>query len=166
MSALLGLWLRRDPLEYHDGVNLQEYVDSRPIIHRDPQGLCLGPCYGNHCGADHGNGGSTGGGEPANDGGTDSACMRHDACYDQHGESGPVPCGGKKSPERAWCDVQLCNMAKLILCYGTWNTEEERQALLAIVAWFCCDEDVGVHGSAGRCDERTVRRTVLTNQSE
>ncbi|RLS91449.1 MAG: hypothetical protein DWI10_06365 [Planctomycetota bacterium] len=35
----LGRWIERDPLEYVDGMNLYEYVRSRPIDGLDPTGL-------------------------------------------------------------------------------------------------------------------------------
>lgn len=35
----LGRWVQRDPIGYHDGVNLYEYIQSRPIRSRDPSGL-------------------------------------------------------------------------------------------------------------------------------
>ncbi len=35
----LGRWLQRDPLGYHDGPSLYEYVRSNPTIGLDPQGL-------------------------------------------------------------------------------------------------------------------------------
>jgi len=35
----LGRWVQRDPLGYHDGMNSYEYVQSRPVISRDPTGL-------------------------------------------------------------------------------------------------------------------------------
>jgi RHS repeat-associated protein len=35
----LGRWVQRDPLEYHDGANLIEYVSSRPLDFLDPSGL-------------------------------------------------------------------------------------------------------------------------------
>jgi len=34
----LGRWLQRDPLEYVDGMNLYEYVGSRPTVVTDPTG--------------------------------------------------------------------------------------------------------------------------------
>jgi RHS repeat-associated protein len=37
----LGRWGQRDPLEYVDGVNLYEYVQSQPLINIDPLGLAL-----------------------------------------------------------------------------------------------------------------------------
>ncbi len=37
--ALLGRWTQRDPLGYHDGVNVYQYAASRPIDERDPSGL-------------------------------------------------------------------------------------------------------------------------------
>jgi len=40
----LGRWTRRDPLGYIDGMSLYEYVGSRPITARDPQGLDLEDC--------------------------------------------------------------------------------------------------------------------------
>ncbi len=38
-SPELGRWLQRDPLGYVDGVNLYEYVASRPTVLVDPLGL-------------------------------------------------------------------------------------------------------------------------------
>jgi RHS repeat-associated protein len=35
----LGRWVQRDPVGYHDGMNLYEYVGSNPIIGLDPKGL-------------------------------------------------------------------------------------------------------------------------------
>ena len=34
-----GRWLQRDPAEYVDGMNLYEYVASRPLLVGDPMGL-------------------------------------------------------------------------------------------------------------------------------
>ncbi|MCL4852622.1 MAG: RHS repeat-associated core domain-containing protein, partial [Bryobacteraceae bacterium] len=42
-SATLGRWLQQDPLGYVDGVNLYQYVLSRPINATDPTGLT--PCW-------------------------------------------------------------------------------------------------------------------------
>ncbi|HEX7900564.1 MAG TPA: RHS repeat-associated core domain-containing protein [Planctomycetota bacterium] len=36
----LGRWLQRDPIGYHDGYNLYEYVGARPTGSLDPEGLC------------------------------------------------------------------------------------------------------------------------------
>src|SRR5688572_25905503 len=48
----LGRWLRRDPLEYHDGAHLFAYVQSNPCTIRDPSGQaasdvgdCVLGCY-------------------------------------------------------------------------------------------------------------------------
>jgi RHS repeat-associated protein len=38
-SPSLGRWMQRDPLEYAYGINLSEYVGSRPIVKTDPLGL-------------------------------------------------------------------------------------------------------------------------------
>jgi RHS repeat-associated protein len=37
-SPRLGRWLQRDPLGYVDGVNMYEYVASRPLVFTDPLG--------------------------------------------------------------------------------------------------------------------------------
>jgi RHS repeat-associated protein len=39
-----GRFLQRDPREYKDGMNLYEYVYSRPVNLLDPQGLCWCNC--------------------------------------------------------------------------------------------------------------------------
>jgi hypothetical protein len=39
-NPALGRFLQRDPIGYRDGVNLYQYVGSRPIVARDPTGLC------------------------------------------------------------------------------------------------------------------------------
>jgi RHS repeat-associated protein len=59
-----GRWTRRDPIGYHDGMNLYEYVQSSPVDNIDPMGLkslwCNGGAGG--CGG--------GGGEPPSGGGS------------------------------------------------------------------------------------------------
>jgi RHS repeat-associated protein len=35
----LGRWVQRDPIGYHGGINLYEYVGSRPMFFCDPMGL-------------------------------------------------------------------------------------------------------------------------------
>jgi RHS repeat-associated protein len=39
----LGRWLQRDPIGYHDGMNLYEYVRSGPVTFLDPFGLQAAP---------------------------------------------------------------------------------------------------------------------------
>jgi uncharacterized protein RhaS with RHS repeats len=34
-----GRFMQRDPIGYHDGMNLQEYMKSNPVTNRDPSGL-------------------------------------------------------------------------------------------------------------------------------
>ncbi|MBX9737355.1 MAG: hypothetical protein K2X32_10560, partial [Phycisphaerales bacterium] len=43
-DANLGRWTRRDPLGYHDGMGLYEYVMSVPLIASDPRGLAAAGC--------------------------------------------------------------------------------------------------------------------------
>jgi uncharacterized protein RhaS with RHS repeats len=38
-DRLLGRWVQRDPIGYHDGMDLYEYVSSLPTISTDPSGL-------------------------------------------------------------------------------------------------------------------------------
>ena len=40
----LGRWLQRDPLGYADSCNVYEYVVSRPVSGRDPEGLACDGC--------------------------------------------------------------------------------------------------------------------------
>jgi RHS repeat-associated protein len=38
----LGVWARRDPVAYKDSLNLYAYGNSKPVVNRDPSGLCTG----------------------------------------------------------------------------------------------------------------------------
>jgi len=40
-DASRGTWTRRDPIGYHDGLGLYEYVRSMPVLAYDPMGLAL-----------------------------------------------------------------------------------------------------------------------------
>jgi hypothetical protein len=39
LDSSLGLWQRRDPIEYPSGANMLEYCIGNPIVRSDPQGL-------------------------------------------------------------------------------------------------------------------------------
>jgi RHS repeat-associated protein len=41
-TTSLGRWVNRDPYVYGGGLNLYEYVDSRPVFYLDPSGLAGG----------------------------------------------------------------------------------------------------------------------------
>jgi RHS repeat-associated protein len=92
-SSSLGRWITRDPIKEIGGmnlygfisedpigfksgdVNLYAYTANNPVNRKDPKGLAWYR-YGNWCGP----GGS---GTPTNC--ADSACKRHDECYDKCG---------------------------------------------------------------------------------
>lgn len=44
--STLGRWLQRDPLLYHDGMDLYQYVRSKPTSNVDPSGLAGGDAFG------------------------------------------------------------------------------------------------------------------------
>jgi len=44
MDPVLGRFGQRDPIGYHDGINLYEYVMSAPSLFTDPTGTEIPPC--------------------------------------------------------------------------------------------------------------------------
>jgi len=72
----MGRFISKDPIGFDGGdVNLYAYTGNNPVNRKDPSGLAWYR-YGNWCG-------SGGSGTPTNC--YDSACKRHDECYDKCG---------------------------------------------------------------------------------
>ena len=101
-------------------------------------GTCVGICFYNHCGADHGDFGSSGGGAPLNK--LDAACADHDKCWFFNNVNGSSKSCAKKTPGEAMCDELLCAAAQEMLS-SPGITRADRENAVMVATWFCCPPD-------------------------
>ena len=87
----------------------------------------------NHCGEDHGDGGTSGGGEPENE--IDQCCQTHDGCYGQFGISGLRSNTLCMVGPRAACDDAF------VACLSSVQPEDgaQEEYIRAAIAFFACE---------------------------